>query len=167
MAETLSHIALRRANGPEASNWYSPLPGIHVSLNPEGCLKVEAPMLCQRPVQTHDVAEIDATGRFRILGRLDNLINTGGKKILAETLESLLASYIRQPFAVTSQPDAKLSHRVVLVTEGPFDRSVLSTFKPAWMKPKAYVVVNSLPRTISGKLDRNALHQLVNASGTH
>ena len=33
MTETLSHIALRRLNGPEASEWYTPFPSVKVSLN--------------------------------------------------------------------------------------------------------------------------------------
>ena len=32
MTETLSHIALRRLNGPEASEWYTPFEGVCVSL---------------------------------------------------------------------------------------------------------------------------------------
>lgn len=166
MAETLSHIALRRANGPDASSWYSPLEGVHIRLTAEGCLVVEAPMLCEKPVETRDVAEIDEAGRFRIVGRLDNLINTGGKKILIETLENNLAALIRQPFAVSWQPDCKLGQRLVLVTEGPFDLDTLHPFKPAWAKPKTVVTVEVLPRTRSGKLDRMALEQLVNTSGT-
>lgn len=164
MAETLSHIALRRVNGKEGSSWFSPLSGVHLRLNAESCLLVEAPLLCEKPIETQDVAEMDAAGRFRILGRLDNLINTGGKKILAEELENRLTAYIKQPFAVTKQPDTKLGHRLVLVTEGPFDLTGLRAVEPAWMRPRTHIAVGTLPRTNSGKIDRRALEQLVTAS---
>ena len=38
MTETLSHIALRRLNGPEASDWYSPFEGVVLRLTEEGAL---------------------------------------------------------------------------------------------------------------------------------
>ena len=38
MTETLSHIALRRLNGPDASEWYTPFPSVKVSLNADDCL---------------------------------------------------------------------------------------------------------------------------------
>ncbi len=46
MTETLSHIALRRLNGPEATEWYTPFPSVSVSLNEEGCLVIDAPEEC-------------------------------------------------------------------------------------------------------------------------
>ena len=38
MTETLSHIALRRLNGPEASRWYTPFHNVSVSTGADGCL---------------------------------------------------------------------------------------------------------------------------------
>ena len=46
MTETLSHIALRRLNGPEASEWYTPFPSVKVSLNEDSCLVIDAPLVC-------------------------------------------------------------------------------------------------------------------------
>ena len=36
MTETLSHIALRRLSGPEASEWYTPFEGVGISLSEDG-----------------------------------------------------------------------------------------------------------------------------------
>ena len=58
MTETLSHVALRRLNGPEASEWYAPLPGVEVKLNSKGCLVINAPHVCQEPLETNDIAII-------------------------------------------------------------------------------------------------------------
>ena len=80
MTETLSHIALRRLNGKEASEWYTPLEGITVSASQEGALLIDAPQLNAEPLQTNDLVEFNAAHQFRILGRKDNIINTGGVK---------------------------------------------------------------------------------------
>lgn len=45
MTETLSHIALRRLNGKEASLWYTPFNSVAVSLNAKGCLMIDAPLV--------------------------------------------------------------------------------------------------------------------------
>ena len=53
MTETLSHIALRRLNGAEASPWYRPFPTVSLRLSGEGTLIIQAPqvadaeLLCQ------------------------------------------------------------------------------------------------------------------------
>ena len=84
MTETLSHIALRRLNGPDRSEWYTPLPGVSVSLNEEGCLVIRAPHLCDETLVTHDLTEMQNSqpdSPFRILGRRDNVVCSGGIKI--------------------------------------------------------------------------------------
>ena len=58
MTETLSHIALRRLNGPEASEWYTPFSSVKVSLNEEHCLVIDAPEVCAEPLVTNDIAEL-------------------------------------------------------------------------------------------------------------
>ena len=52
MTETLSHIALRRISGPEASEWYTPFPSVHLSLSDEGCLIIDAPEVCAETLIT-------------------------------------------------------------------------------------------------------------------
>lgn len=80
MAETLSHIALRRVNGPDASAYYTQLPGVRLSLSNERCLIIDAPHVSDTTVYTGDCVELLPDGRFRVLGRKDNLILTGGKE---------------------------------------------------------------------------------------
>ena len=58
MTETLSHIALRRLNGPDASEWYTPFPSVKVALNEEGCLVIDAPEVCSERLVTNDIAEV-------------------------------------------------------------------------------------------------------------
>ena len=76
MTETLSHIALRRLNGDDASEWYTPFDGVAVWTNADGCLVIDAPKVCAEVLKTNDIAEAekDDSGRvvrFRIKGRKD------------------------------------------------------------------------------------------------
>ena len=48
MTETLSHIALRRLNGPEASDWYTPFESIQIRLSKENTLVIYAPEICEK-----------------------------------------------------------------------------------------------------------------------
>ena len=66
MTETLSHIALRRLNGPDASDWYTPFQGVKVSLSPENTLTIEAPAVCAEELTTNDICEFNAQGQFHI-----------------------------------------------------------------------------------------------------
>ena len=109
MTETLSHIALRRLNGPEASSWYTPFEGVGISQNEDGCLVIDAPEVAESTLVTHDIVEIAADGRrFKVLGRKDNVICSGGIKIQIEEVERLLRPHLTAPFLVSKRPDKVL-----------------------------------------------------------
>ena len=116
MTETLSHIALRRLNGPEASDWYTPFEGVSLSQTDEGCLVIDAPAVHDGPLVTNDIVELSDKG-FRILGRKDNVICSGGIKIQTEEVERLLKPHLPAPFMITKRPDRKFGEQVVLLTE--------------------------------------------------
>lgn len=153
MTETLSHIALRRLNGSSASEWYTPLAGVSVSQNEDGCLVIDAPAVHEGALVTNDVAELAADGRFRILGRRDNVICSGGIKIQAEEVERLLRSHLHVPYLISKRPDEKFGEVVVLLTEGSADdaRCVAEQVLPKYWCPKAYVKVAHIPLTETGK----------------
>ena len=165
MTETLSHIALRRLNGPEASEWYTPFPSVHLSLSDEGCLIIDAPEVCPEPLITNDIAEISHTGdcprceKFRILGRKDNVICSGGLKIQTEELERQLRPHMSAPFVITKRPDEKFGEVVVLVTEGsPSDaRTICERVLPKYHQPKAYLHLDQIPLTETGKIARHKM----------
>ena len=159
MTETLSHIALRRLNGPEASEWYTPFPSVHLSLSDEGCLIIDAPEVCSEPLVTNDIAEISHNGdfprceKFRILGRKDNVICSGGLKIQAEELERQLRPHMSAPFVICKRADEKFGEVVVLITEGsPSDaRIICERILPKYHQPKAYLHIDQIPLTETGK----------------
>ena len=157
MTETLSHIALRRLNGSEASEWYSPFEGVSLRLTGEGALVIHAPAVCEEELITNDIAELCDDGRFRILGRRDNVINSGGVKIQVEDVEAQLLPFMPCAFQITSAPDERYGEVVVMLVEGEKGEenfeAALSVIH-AYSRPKHVFFVSELPRTGSGKPDR-------------
>ena len=162
MTETLSHIALRRLSGPEVSDWYTPFDSVHLSLSYEGCLVIDAPEVCPESLVTNDIAEIRPDGLFRILGRKDNVICSGGIKIQAEELERQLSKYVRVPYLITKRPDPKFGEVVVLLTEGSVDeaRQVCERILPKYHQPRVYIHVERIPLTATGKPARQQAETL-------
>ena len=157
MTETLSHIALRRLNGPEASEWYTPFPSVKVSLNEDRCLVIDAPLVCPSRLVTNDIAELSSgtvpNMKFRILGRKDNVICSGGIKIQIEEVERQLRPHLQAPFLITKRPDAKFGEVVVLLTEGtvPEAKEVCLRILPKYHQPRVYLHVDQIPLTATGK----------------
>ena len=166
MTETLSHIALRRLNGPDASEWYTPFPSVKVSLNEDRCLVIDAPLVCPSRLVTNDIAELssgtDPEVKFRILGRKDNVICSGGIKIQIETVERQLRPHLQAPFLITKRPDAKFGEAVVLLTEGtvPEAQEVCERILPKYHQPRVYLHVDQIPLTATGKPARQQAEQL-------
>ena len=152
MTETLSHIALRRLSGPEASDWYIPFPSVKVSLSDDGCLVIDAPEVCPGRLVTNDIAEISPQG-FRILGRKDNVICSGGIKIQIEEVESRLRPFLRVPYLISKRPDPKFGEVSVLLTEGSVDeaRQICERILPKYYLPRHYLHVDRIPLTETGK----------------
>lgn len=153
MTETLSHIALRRLSGPEASEWYTPFAGVTLSQTAEGCLVIDAPAVHDGPLITNDIAELADDGRFKILGRKDNVICSGGLKIQAEEVERLLSAHLPEPFIITKRRDEKFGEVVVLLTEGDTAaaKTVCEHVLPKYWQPRAYVHTDHIPLTATGK----------------
>ena len=155
MTETLSHIALRRLNGDEASDWYTPFDSVGVSLNAEGCLVINAPEVCATPLTTNDIAEIANDGRhFRIRGRRDNVICSGGIKLQIEDIEAKLQPHIDVPFVITKRPDKKFGETVVLLAATDDMRHIeemCRQYLDKYEQPHAYVSVRQIPLTATGK----------------
>ena len=162
MTETLSHIALRRLNGPEATEWYTPMTGVSLSQTADGCLVVDAPAVHDGPLVTNDIVELSPDGRFRVLGRKDNVICSGGLKIQAEEVERLLRPYIHVPYLISKRSDPKFGEAVVLLTEGDAAeaRLVCENVLPKYWQPKHYVHVLQIPLTETGKPARRQAAEL-------
>jgi O-succinylbenzoic acid--CoA ligase len=162
MTETLSHIALRRLNGPAASEWYMPFPSVSISQTPDGCLVIDAPEVCPEPLVTNDIVEITSS-RFRILGRKDNVICSGGIKIQIEEVERQLRPHLHAPYLLSKRQDGKFGEIAVLLTEGTVEeaRLICERVLPKYHQPKAYLHVARIPLTETGKPARHQAEKLI------
>ena len=179
MTETLSHIALRRINGDEPSEWYQPFDSVHISQTEEGCLVIDAPQVCAETLVTNDIVEIEPyiynkveKLRFRIKGRKDNVICSGGIKIQIEEVETLLKPHLEKPFMLAKKKDGKFGEIAVLLSEDEDIKRVEATVrrllsdesekssdhkKYKYWIPKEFRYVEHLPLTATGKPKRCCL----------
>ena len=162
MTETLSHIALRRISGPEASEWYTPFATVKLSTTDEGCLVIDAPEVCAQRLTTNDIVELKPDGRFRIRGRKDNVICSGGIKIQIEEVEQTLKKYMRVHYIISKRKDEKFGEIVVLLTEGDTAeaQTICEQVLPKYHQPKVYLHVNQIPLTETGKPARKKAEEL-------
>jgi len=164
MTETLSHIALRRLNGPEASKWYTPFEGVTLSLTEDGCLVINAPAVHDGPLVTNDIAELRSDGSFRILGRKDNVVCSGGVKIQMEEMEQLLRPHMPVAFMITRRPDEMLGQEVVMLAEEGCEPSELHAIcqrvLPKYWRPRAILTLSRLPLTETGKPARKEAERI-------
>ena len=169
MTETLSHIALRRINGAEASEWYQPFDSVKISQTDEGCLVIDAPLVCAETLVTNDIVEIESyiynnveKTRFRIKGRKDNVICSGGIKIQIEEVEALLKPSLEKPFMLAKKKDEKFGEIAVLLSEDKGIKKVEATIRRLlsdhkyWI-PREFLHVDHLPLTETGKPKRSIL----------
>ena len=164
MTETVSHIALRKINGEDVSGYYTPLPGVDLKLSEEQTLIINAPHVAEETLVTNDIAEIRSDGTFRILGRKDNVINTGGIKVQTEEVEKILRPCIKGGFVITAVPHPRLGEAIVLLIEPVNNPAILKKeieqLLPRYQRPVHILVVEAVPQTRSGKIDRAAAKKM-------
>lgn len=172
MTETLSHIALRRLNGSEASEWYTPFRGVSISIqNPDeegrGQLVIDAPYVVSEPLITNDIAELNPRDNsFRIIGRKDNVICSGGIKLQIEEIEKALAPHLDSPFCISSRKDEKFGEVAVLIIDDVecriTDETLINTCHDV-LKPYSVprrIIRAAIPLTQTGKIDRAKAKQI-------
>lgn len=159
MTETLSHVAMRRVNGPDKTEWYTPLDGVEVLQDEEGCLVINAPSVCAHSLHTNDMVRMHSDHkRFMVVGRKDNVVCCGGVKIQAEEVEKCLQPYIDVPFFIGKEKDEKYGEIVVMVVETEDNKNLEDIFEnvlPKYWKPRKVYAVPRLPLTQTGKPLRN------------
>ena len=157
MTETVTHIASRKING--SSPLFSPLPGVKLLTDERGCMVIDVPYLTQEKVITNDLVSLKENQHFLLKGRIDNVINSGGIKIIPEEVEAKIAPYIALPFFIGSKEDSALGQKVLLFLEGETPVKLLAQLSTIeslskYELPKEIHSVPAFKRTPNGKVMR-------------
>lgn len=166
MAETCSHIALKQINRENPQQVFTTLPGIRISKDERDCLVIDTPFLKEKII-TNDCIELVSENKFKWLGRIDNVINSGGIKIQPEILEKKFEDILKKSCVVLGEPDEILGQKLVLVVESTEPEvsiqilKILSPFFDKKMLPKTIRFVKELPRNKSFKIDRVELKRMI------
>lgn len=168
MSETLSHIALKSIY-PKEENYFTTLNDVVISQDERGCLCIFAPKLNPELLKTNDLVEINNEKQFKYLGRIDNIINSGGAKIYPEELENFIKQYIPNEAVFIGEDDEQLGQKLVLVIEKSNSnnedelREKISNlnFKKKFQKPKEIIFIEKIPLTPNGKVNRLGLKELL------
>ncbi len=173
MTETVSHMALRRLNGPEASESYRALPGVEIGQDARGCLTIKSALINNQLMITNDRVELKSRNNFMWLGRIDHVINSGGVKVQAEKVEWAIEetlfemNELQREFFVGALPDERYHEIVTAIFEGePLspekENEILTALSKKLHKyeiPKRLFYLDTFVRTRTGKIDRKATLQ--------
>ena len=160
MTETVSHIAVKKLNnftGDASDKYFTTLPGINISKDDRGCLVIDAPKLSDDTIITNDLVEIHSDNQFEWIGRIDNMINTGGIKVFPEQIEEKLQDKMNgRQFFIYGIEDDTLGEKVTMVVEGSgedFDKTLFDALDK-FEKPKDILFTRKFKETASGKIHR-------------
>lgn len=137
-----------------------------------GVLEARVDRLGDKWLRTSDLASLDADGYLYIHGRSDDAIIRGGFKVLAgKVADALRAHESVADVIVIGAPDERLGQAPVAVIEKrpgtPADAEALKEFArtrlTAYEVPVDFIFVDALPRTISDKISRPDVLEIVTA----
>lgn len=171
MTETVSHIAIRRLNGANRSDNFQVLEGVKIGMDERNCLNIIADASNNEFVQTNDIVEFINENEFKLIGRFDNIINSGGLKIQLEKVEKIFEKLItNKRFFAFGMEDEKLGQKLILVVETEYltneiKEMILNKAKKKLSKyeiPKQIFMINSFSKTPTGKIDKKATIKSLN-----
>jgi o-succinylbenzoate---CoA ligase len=187
MTETVTHIAKKQLNGVKQSEYFEIFDGVEIKKNEDNCLEIKSESTDNLWITTNDIVEIfeddnnqqfdfkkiDLTLNpstegvetsfktikyFKLIGRKDNIINSGGVKIQLEKVENILAEFIQNRFFCWGIKDEKLGQKLVVFIEQKSNFSNENQIKSEKLTkfevPKAYFSIESFIETPSAKIDK-------------
>ncbi|WP_174550901.1 AMP-binding protein [Actinomadura latina] len=158
----------------------TPLDGMRIALGDGGRIRLAGPSLFTgyrlRPELTAEARDGDwfvtqdlgaiEDGRLRVRGRVDDVINTGGEKVVAGEVATALSRHPAvRDVVVVGRPDPEWGERVtaVVVPAAPAApelaelRAFVRETMPACAAPRELELVEAIPLLASGKPDRARL----------
>jgi O-succinylbenzoic acid--CoA ligase len=157
MTETITHIAAKKIG----EKYFTTLPNIKISQDDRNCLVIDAPKISNETIVTNDLVELINENQFGYLGRIDNVINSGGIKLIPEQIEDKLSHKIHSRFFVTGIQDPVLGEKLILVIEGEkqdLDGSIFDELDK-YEKPKEVFYVSKFIETHNGKIKRKEIQE--------
>jgi len=177
MTETITHIAVKKLNNfkstilrEEEKDYYTILPDIKISKDKRDCLIIDAPKLSSEKIITNDLVEIISPTKFKWLGRLDTIINSGGIKLIPEQIEEKLTKIIEQRFFVAGIPDTILGEKLIMIIEAQkeefYKNELFQKIKhlkllSKYEIPKEIYFVNPFVETETKKINKNKTLKLI------
>lgn len=162
MTETITHIAVKLINNRSVisnqvkKSYFSTLSNILISQDSRDCLVINAPNISENQIVTNDVVKLHSETTFELLGRVDNVINSGGIKLHPEQIEEKLSPYINSRFFIASEYDEIFGEQVILVLES--DSNTINTLVfnklDKFEIPKKVYTISKFIETASGKIQR-------------
>lgn len=163
MTETITHVAVKSVTQAVefSQSHFKALPNVTFAKDDRDCLVISASKVSDHLIITNDIANLISETEFEWLGRYDNVINSGGIKLVLEQIEGKLAPLIRNRYFVTGIPDDKLGQKLVLVVEGEVNpKKLIENIKDFaklenFETPKSIYVLSKFIETETGKIRRN------------
>jgi O-succinylbenzoic acid--CoA ligase len=165
MTETSSHIAFRPISSEAFT--YQCLAHVKIKMNDQGCLCINSPSTLNQWIETNDRVELVDKNRFRVLGRKDFVINSGGRKIQPEIIENCCQIFFAKKLFecklfAWGLDDPFFGQKLVLFIETKvgidFQSELIQHVKinlNSWEIPKEVIRLPQFIYTNSGKIDRS------------
>lgn len=122
---------------------------------------------CSRLYKTGDLARYSVNGEIEYIGRNNSQVKIRGYRIELGEIEGILSDYrgIKQCVVIANGKDGEHQNLITyyvadVVIEEEDLKKYLSTRLPHYMIPSFFVYLRSLPLTLNGKIDKNALIEL-------
>ncbi|WP_299110748.1 AMP-binding protein [uncultured Winogradskyella sp.] len=163
MTETVTHVAVRslESKSGKKEHFFNALENINFEQDDRHCLVIHAPKLVNETLVTNDIVDLKSETSFKLLGRFDNVINSGGVKLFPEQIEEKLQPVIDERFIVAGEDDAELGEKLILIVENPRDskESIASRIKilkdlTKYEVPKEIYFIDRFLETVNGKIQR-------------
>ena len=114
--------------------------------------------------RTGDMGRIREDGNYEFLGRRDQQVKVRGVRVELEEIEDLLRAHegVKDVAVIDRQDGSDFNYLCAYVVfSNGTDPAELRAYAAAWLQdymvPSAFIAMDELPRTISGKVDRRAL----------
>lgn len=166
MTETVSHIALRKLT----DRYFTALPDIQLQTDSRGCLCINGSVTNYQWIVTNDMVHFRDEHTFEVLGRADDVINSGGLKFFTSQIEEAIQSvWSESVFFVAGIPHPALGEQITAIfeTTAPTEKKQLeikdyiTRHISPYAVPRQYLTLKNLVRTPSGKINKGASLRLL------